>query len=150
VVAEKMPRGVQDGGLTLAGFLFLHSLFIERGRLETTWTVLRSYGALRPHLLLPSHIQHLLFSSPPLITPSSGSLTPFPLTSPNLSLFLTPLLLLGYDDTLKLRDELLDCVNFSTAAVSTSFPTASVLLHPRAFAHCAVFLWEWVWSCRKK
>lgn len=65
VVAEKMPRGVQDGGLTLAGFLFLHSLFIERGRLETTWTVLRSYG---------------------------------------------------YDDTLKLRDELLDCVNFSTAA----------------------------------
>eukprot|EP00873_Tetraselmis_striata_P036981 jgi/Tetstr1/457245/TSEL_004174.t2 len=65
VVSEKMPRGVQGGGLTLAGFLFLHSLFIERGRLETTWTVLRSYG---------------------------------------------------YNDTLRLRDDLLECVNFSVAA----------------------------------
>ena len=31
-------------GLTLAGFLFLHALFIERGRLETTWAVLRKFG----------------------------------------------------------------------------------------------------------
>ncbi|CAN0914275.1 Mitochondrial Rho GTPase 1 [Linum grandiflorum] len=50
VVEEKLPgggatdRGVNDRGLTLTGFLFLHALFIEKGRLETTWTVLRKFG----------------------------------------------------------------------------------------------------------
>ncbi|CAA6659435.1 unnamed protein product [Spirodela intermedia] len=44
VVQEKMPEGVNEHGLTLTGFLFLHALFIERGRLETTWTVLRKFG----------------------------------------------------------------------------------------------------------
>ncbi|XXG83501.1 hypothetical protein AAC387_Pa10g1241 [Persea americana] len=44
VVQEKMPLGVNDRGLTLKGFLFLHALFIEKGRLETTWTVLRKFG----------------------------------------------------------------------------------------------------------
>nr|CAD1821942.1 unnamed protein product [Ananas comosus var. bracteatus] len=44
VVQEKMPEGVNEHGLTLTGFLFLHALFIEKGRLETTWTVLRKFG----------------------------------------------------------------------------------------------------------
>ncbi|KAK9846318.1 hypothetical protein WJX81_001431 [Elliptochloris bilobata] len=48
VVADKMKegemRGVTAAGLTLPGFLFLHALFIERGRLETTWAVLRKFG----------------------------------------------------------------------------------------------------------
>ncbi|CAK9168044.1 unnamed protein product [Ilex paraguariensis] len=44
VVEEKLPEGVNDRGLTLTGFLFLHALFIEKGRLETTWTVLRKFG----------------------------------------------------------------------------------------------------------
>ncbi|KAL6636691.1 hypothetical protein ACP70R_024263 [Stipagrostis hirtigluma subsp. patula] len=44
VVQEKMPEGVHESGLTLTGFLFLHALFIEKGRLETTWTVLRKFG----------------------------------------------------------------------------------------------------------
>ncbi|KAD3336596.1 hypothetical protein E3N88_32115 [Mikania micrantha] len=44
VVQEKVPEGVNDLGLTLTGFLFLHALFIEKGRLETTWTVLRKFG----------------------------------------------------------------------------------------------------------
>ncbi|KAM7469313.1 hypothetical protein LguiA_007496 [Lonicera macranthoides] len=44
VVQEKLPQGVNDRGLTLTGFLFLHALFIEKGRLETTWTVLRKFG----------------------------------------------------------------------------------------------------------
>ncbi|KAG6468442.1 hypothetical protein ZIOFF_073127 [Zingiber officinale] len=44
VVQEKIPEGVNDRGLTLTGFLFLHALFIERGRLETTWSVLRKFG----------------------------------------------------------------------------------------------------------
>ena len=35
-----LPQGVQDHGLTMPGFLFLHSLFIDRGRLETVWQVL--------------------------------------------------------------------------------------------------------------
>ncbi|KAF5782458.1 putative small GTPase, EF-hand domain, EF-hand domain pair, EF hand associated, type-1, MIRO [Helianthus annuus] len=44
VVQEKVPEGVNDLGLTLTGFLFLHALFIEKGRLETTWAVLRKFG----------------------------------------------------------------------------------------------------------
>lgn len=44
VVEEKLPEGVNERGLTLRGFLFLHALFIEKGRLETTWTVLRKFG----------------------------------------------------------------------------------------------------------
>ncbi|XP_024975229.1 mitochondrial Rho GTPase 1-like [Cynara cardunculus var. scolymus] len=44
VVQEKLPEGVHENGLTLTGFLFLHALFIEKGRLETTWTVLRKFG----------------------------------------------------------------------------------------------------------
>jgi Ras family protein T1 len=57
VVSEKIPEGVNGNGLTLTGFLFLHALFIERGRLETTWTVLRKFGyddeiKLRDELLL--------------------------------------------------------------------------------------------------
>ncbi|GAV89498.1 EF_assoc_1 domain-containing protein/EF_assoc_2 domain-containing protein/Miro domain-containing protein/EF_hand_4 domain-containing protein [Cephalotus follicularis] len=44
VVQEKEPGGVNDLGLTLTGFLYLHALFIEKGRLETTWAVLRKFG----------------------------------------------------------------------------------------------------------
>uniref|UniRef100_A0A673D166 Mitochondrial Rho GTPase n=1 Tax=Sphaeramia orbicularis TaxID=375764 RepID=A0A673D166_9TELE len=42
VVKKNLSDGVCDNGLTLKGFLFLHTLFIQRGRHETTWTVLRS------------------------------------------------------------------------------------------------------------
>ncbi|KAK9945314.1 hypothetical protein M0R45_010835 [Rubus argutus] len=44
VVQEKLPEGVNENGLTLDGFLFLHALFIEKGRLETTWAVMRKFG----------------------------------------------------------------------------------------------------------
>ncbi|GLT52741.1 hypothetical protein SLA2020_260630 [Shorea laevis] len=44
VVQERIQGGVNDLGLTLEGFLFLHALFIEKGRLETTWAVLRKFG----------------------------------------------------------------------------------------------------------
>lgn len=44
IVQEKLGEGVNDLGLTLTGFLYLHALFIEKGRLETTWTVLRKFG----------------------------------------------------------------------------------------------------------
>ncbi|KAJ4843022.1 Mitochondrial Rho GTPase 2 [Turnera subulata] len=44
VVQEKKKDGVNDLGLTFEGFLYLHSLFIEKSRPETTWTVLRKFG----------------------------------------------------------------------------------------------------------
>ncbi|XP_039261547.1 mitochondrial Rho GTPase 1-like [Styela clava] len=44
VVCKSCPEGVRDGKLTVEGFLYLHSLFIQRGRHETTWAVLRKFG----------------------------------------------------------------------------------------------------------
>ncbi|GJR05088.1 mitochondrial Rho GTPase 2 isoform X2, partial [Tanacetum coccineum] len=44
VVNEKVPEGINDHGLTLKGFLYLYHVFIEKARLETTWTVLREFG----------------------------------------------------------------------------------------------------------
>ncbi|KAI1299961.1 Mitochondrial Rho GTPase 1 [Halotydeus destructor] len=44
IVKRTIPDGIFDEGLTLPGFLFLHTLFIQRGRHETTWTVLRTFG----------------------------------------------------------------------------------------------------------
>ncbi|TCD70911.1 ERMES complex Ca(2+)-binding regulatory GTPase gem1 [Steccherinum ochraceum] len=44
MVREHSASGVQGDGLTEAGFLYLHTMFIQRGRLETTWTVLRQFG----------------------------------------------------------------------------------------------------------
>ena len=46
MVQRELPGdiGVRDDGLTESGFLYLHTMFIQRGRLETTWTVLRKFG----------------------------------------------------------------------------------------------------------
>ncbi|XP_029413552.1 mitochondrial Rho GTPase 2 isoform X2 [Nannospalax galili] len=44
VVCKNVAGGVQDDRLTLEGFLFLNTLFIQRGRHETTWTILRRFG----------------------------------------------------------------------------------------------------------
>jgi Ras family protein T1 len=44
LVRDNYPEGVRDNGLTESGFLFLHTNFIQRGRLETTWMVLRKFG----------------------------------------------------------------------------------------------------------
>lgn len=41
---ELEGRGVRQGGVTKEGFLWLQTWFIQHGRLETTWTVLRSFG----------------------------------------------------------------------------------------------------------
>ncbi|XP_020626565.1 mitochondrial Rho GTPase 1-A-like [Orbicella faveolata] len=59
VVRKNVEGGLRDGGLTLQGFLFLHALFIQRGRHETTWTVLRKFGygddlKLRAEYLCPA------------------------------------------------------------------------------------------------
>ncbi len=46
MVQRELPSdsGVRGGGITEIGFLYLHTVFIQRGRLETTWTVLRKFG----------------------------------------------------------------------------------------------------------
>ncbi|KAG8506346.1 Mitochondrial Rho GTPase 2 [Galemys pyrenaicus] len=44
VVCRHVAGGVQNGRLTLDGFLFLNTLFIQRGRHETTWAILRRFG----------------------------------------------------------------------------------------------------------
>jgi len=58
VVAKNCSDGISNEGLTSKGFLTLNSLFIQRGRHETTWTILRKFGyaddlALRPEVLVP-------------------------------------------------------------------------------------------------
>lgn len=59
VVMENEANGVSDKGLSEMGFLYLHTLFIQKGRLETTWTVLRKFGygddlSLKEEFLMPS------------------------------------------------------------------------------------------------
>lgn len=44
VVRKGCVEGVRDGKLSLEGFIYLHSLFIQRGRHETTWAALRKFG----------------------------------------------------------------------------------------------------------
>uniref|UniRef100_A0A915D2P9 Mitochondrial Rho GTPase 1 n=1 Tax=Ditylenchus dipsaci TaxID=166011 RepID=A0A915D2P9_9BILA len=44
VILEHNTQGVIDDSMTLAGFLFLHQMFIQRGRHETAWTVLKRFG----------------------------------------------------------------------------------------------------------
>ena len=58
IVLEKVKEGVVRNGLSEVGFLYLHALFVQRGRLETTWTVLRKFGygddlSLREDYLVP-------------------------------------------------------------------------------------------------
>lgn len=65
MVQEHAEGGVRDGGLTEAGFLYLHTIFIQRGRLETTWTVLRKFGyaedlRLTESFLLPKYVFGIL------------------------------------------------------------------------------------------
>lgn len=44
MVQRHGPGMVIDDGLTEMGFLHLNTIFIQGGRLETTWTILRSFG----------------------------------------------------------------------------------------------------------
>ena len=44
VIVQGCPEGLTGDSVNLDGFLFLQRLFIQRGRLETTWTVLRRFG----------------------------------------------------------------------------------------------------------
>ncbi|GAB1300735.1 Mitochondrial Rho GTPase 2 [Apodemus speciosus] len=56
VVCKNVPGGVQADRLTLEGFLFLNTLFIQRGRHETTWTILRRFGYSDSLELTPAYL----------------------------------------------------------------------------------------------
>lgn len=44
-ICAKVPVSVLLlAGLLFPGFMYLHTLFLTRGRLESTWTVLRLFG----------------------------------------------------------------------------------------------------------
>jgi hypothetical protein len=58
-------QGVNGSGLTFPGFLFLHALFIERGRLETVWAVLRTYGYSNDLCLSPEILNEINFNHAP-------------------------------------------------------------------------------------
>ncbi len=60
-----MLQGLNDDGLTLKGFLFLHALFIEKARTETVWTVLRSFGYNDELLIEQSLLESVDFSHQP-------------------------------------------------------------------------------------
>lgn len=53
---ELAEDGVLNDGLTETGFLYLHTMFIQRGRLETTWTVLRKFGYAEDLRLTESYL----------------------------------------------------------------------------------------------
>ncbi|KAJ1847353.1 ERMES complex Ca(2+)-binding regulatory GTPase gem1, partial [Coemansia sp. RSA 2708] len=58
IIQASRPDGLSGGGLNVGGFLYLHLLFIQRGRVETTWLVLRRFGygddlSLREDFLCP-------------------------------------------------------------------------------------------------
>ncbi|KAG0428493.1 hypothetical protein HPB47_024516 [Ixodes persulcatus] len=67
IVEKNLEGGVERDGLTLDGFLFLHMVFIQRGRHETTWTVLRKFG-YDDQLVLPRE-----YLCPPIRVPPGSS-----------------------------------------------------------------------------
>ncbi|XP_065199463.1 mitochondrial Rho GTPase isoform X2 [Planococcus citri] len=45
IISKNINGGISSNNMiTLAGFLFLHNLFMQRGRSQTTWAVLRRFG----------------------------------------------------------------------------------------------------------
>lgn len=55
LLKKNIEGGVSPNNcITLTGFLFLHCLFLQRGRSNTTWAVLRNFG-YNDHLRMDSH-----------------------------------------------------------------------------------------------
>lgn len=62
-VKQQLPQGVNENGVTLIGFIYLQTMFIARGKWETTWVVLRKFGyddnlGLSDNQLLPAIKRH--------------------------------------------------------------------------------------------
>lgn len=43
-ITEAFPEGVTPQGITEAGFMHMNKMFIQRGRLDTFWGILRAFG----------------------------------------------------------------------------------------------------------
>lgn len=67
VLLRNIPDGIREDSVTLKGFLFLHCLFIQRGRNETTWAVLRRFGYNENMEMCKDYLQ------PPLKIPPGSS-----------------------------------------------------------------------------
>lgn len=67
VVMKNCPEGIQNEGLSLKGFITLNSLFIQRGRHETTWTILRKFGYTDDLTLSPGALV------PPVVPPTGST-----------------------------------------------------------------------------
>ncbi|KAE9621950.1 hypothetical protein Lal_00032934 [Lupinus albus] len=44
LVQQKVPEGLNSHGLTFPGFIYIHKMFLKKGRPETLWAVLRNFG----------------------------------------------------------------------------------------------------------
>ncbi|EOA31889.1 hypothetical protein CARUB_v10015117mg [Capsella rubella] len=58
---KKFPPGINEEGLTLDGFLFLNTRFIEEARIQTLWTILRKFGYNNDLRLADDLIPYSLF-----------------------------------------------------------------------------------------
>lgn len=67
VVSKNIPDGIVNDSVNLKWFLFLHCLFIQRGRNETAWTVLRKFG-YNDHLEMSKE-----YLQPPIKIPPGSS-----------------------------------------------------------------------------
>lgn len=60
VIRKKASDGLVNGNLTLKGFLILNQLFIEKGRHETIWRILKHFGYNRYLNLSNDYIQKFI------------------------------------------------------------------------------------------
>lgn len=68
VLSKNINDGIYNGCVTLKGFMYLQCLFIQRGRNETTWAVLRKFGydndlQMAKDYVHPPYVHFINFSS---------------------------------------------------------------------------------------
>ncbi|XP_037946265.1 mitochondrial Rho GTPase-like [Teleopsis dalmanni] len=64
LIKQKISNGISNDSITCDGFLFMHCLFIESGRVETTWAVLRRFG-YNEQLEIRKEYSHPVLKIPP-------------------------------------------------------------------------------------
>lgn len=67
VLSKNVQDAIIDESITLKGFLFMHCLFIQRGRSEINWTILRHFGYNKSLKMSTDYLQ------PPIIIPPGSS-----------------------------------------------------------------------------
>lgn len=123
MVQEHAAGGVRDAGLTEAGFLYLHTIFIQRGRLETTWTVLRKFGYAEDLRLTESFLAPRYIHSSPLMDISEHRHPPRFDVPPDCSVELSPLGYQFFTDIFETFDKVSPM--FTHPIAPHSFPTGS-------------------------